>query len=99
MAPLGRILAGLRLLWGPEVPVDDDAVPTTPLDDTTSVGKGDQKLQRVETDSDSSSLASTSSSSSDGENEDLPEPTPKTGEDFIAGPVLRNRRSHVVHNS
>ena len=95
--PIGSNPGGAPAPVGPEVPVDDDAVPTTPLDDTTSVGKGDQKPQRVETDSDSSSLASTSSSSSDGENEDLPEPTPKTGEDFIAGPVLRNRRSHVVH--
>eukprot|EP00435_Cladocopium_sp_Y103_P027056 s3870_g6.t1 len=79
----------------PRLDDDDDAVPTTPLDDVASVASEGKVHEDGDSDEDSESLASTSSSSS---GDDGAAPSCTEGfEDHIEGPVLRNRRSHVVH--
>ena len=75
--------------------VDDECVPTTPLDDTGSMGNDDKQQDQNPSDAESDSLASTDSSSSLDEPEDVPKIP--VDENFIEGPVLRNRKSHVVH--
>jgi hypothetical protein len=79
----------------PALETDDEAVPTTPLDDSASLKRDVKRGETVDSDGESDSLASTSSSSSDADDNMAPAPT--DARDFIAGPVLRNRRSHVVH--
>eukprot|EP00435_Cladocopium_sp_Y103_P063478 s673_g25.t1 len=79
----------------PRLDVDDDAVPTTPLDDVASMASGRKKDDEAGSDDDSESLRSTSSSSSDDDDEAPSGAVAMV--DYIEGPVLRNRKSHVVH--
>ena len=79
----------------PALETEDEAVPTTPLDDTASLKPDFKPGGANDSDGDSDSLASTSSSASDAD-DDEPQAMADAG-NFIDGPVLRNRRSHVVH--
>ena len=79
----------------PGLETEDEAVPTTPLDDLAPLKPDLKHAAADESDGDSDSLASTSSSASDVNDETAPAAT--GAGDFIDGPVLRNRRSHVVH--
>ena len=75
---------------------DDEVVPTTPLEDAASSATGSKRQGCDESENDSDFLASASSSSSDAGNDTAPEAECRS--DFIEGPVLRNVKSHVVHN-
>ena len=81
------------------VDLDDEAVPTTPLEDAASSAMEKREPGQVESDEDSGSLASTSSDSldEDGNAGNEAVPAALSVEDLIEGPVLRNIKSRVVH--
>ena len=79
--------------------MDDEAVPTTPLEDAASSAMEKHEPGQVESDEDSGSLASPSSDSSDedGNAGDEAVPAALCVRDLIEGPVLRNIKFGVVH--
>eukprot|EP00435_Cladocopium_sp_Y103_P025039 s3838_g6.t1 len=87
-----RTLAGVDKAQ-PET--DNDAVPTSPLDDTQPDLQTAPSADGEGEESDSDAVASTSSSSSDDDDSDNDNSLGVQG--HIDGPVLRNRRSKVVH--
>ena len=73
----------------------DEAMPTSPADDKFSESRVPQAVQQEANESEDDDLASTSSSTSDASESEGDTAQPSTN--FIPGPVLRNRRSKVVH--
>ena len=75
---------------------EDEAVPTSPADDRHSdIIRAPKAVQQDVNESEDDDLASTSSSSSDVDESEGDTAQPSSN--FIPGPVLRNRRSKVVH--
>ena len=80
---------------GTALETEDEAMPTSPADDKFSESRVPQAVQQEANESEDDDLASTSSSTSDASESEGDTAQPSTN--FIPGPVLRNRRSKVVH--